>query len=328
MAHCAVNGALISLICEDSGVMSSIPTVISTTVFASAVVIPPYYFLSVRLRRILDRHVQAIAIPMPVVISHTAAVESDLEQHEKDALMNVYNQVVRSKRLAIEEAAEASQGKKEPDAWWERLRKWWERLSASPVQRIFDLRKRLSSFFTQQQPDDENKDAATECEIETVDRQDLMDHFRHELGRPLSLVREGLELKPVLTPMDHERLDAVFEVLATDPTAAAKEVTADEWLRWCRRTVAFCKEQNVEDSLIDLSTYDPWGEKPPPAPQTQLLENICLFMEKWIGANEFVTVQLKIKVTEDAAVVSENGLLTLAQMLELNGVDKPKPVRM
>ena len=79
-AHFAVNGALLSAL-SGGGVnleaLPSLPLAVFTTALASAVVIPPYYYLTVRLRRILDRHVHAIAIPMPVAVAD-ASLEHEI----------------------------------------------------------------------------------------------------------------------------------------------------------------------------------------------------------------------------------------------------------
>lgn len=62
-----------------------------------------------------------------------------------------------------------------------------------------------------------------------------------------------------------------------------------------------CPSQTIEDSPIDFNTYDPWGEAAPPKQDKKPLEQVSIGVEKWIGANEFVTVKLHIDVVERAA---------------------------
>ena len=52
------------------------------------------------------------------------------------------------------------------------------------------------------------------CRHRQVDRQTLMDGLRQKLGQPISLVRDELGLPPVVSHLEHERLDEAFEVLA------------------------------------------------------------------------------------------------------------------
>lgn len=77
-----------------------------STAVATVVAIPPYYYLTVALRRILDRHVHTIAVPMPVAVAD-ASLEHEMEPHERAVLEGIFNKAVQQTRGNLEEKREA-----------------------------------------------------------------------------------------------------------------------------------------------------------------------------------------------------------------------------